>query len=83
MQKQQISWHRPLHGSFKCHIDASFFDELNCTGISMCIRDSLGSFVTTSTPCSCPLLLVMEGEAWALCAALTQINVATLVIKII
>ncbi|RZB98322.1 hypothetical protein D0Y65_021336 [Glycine soja] len=52
-------------------------------GISMCIRDSLGSFVTTSTPCSCPLLLVMEGEAWALCAALTQINVATLVIKII
>lgn len=68
-----ISWRKPPHGSFKCNIAAAFFDELDCTGISMCIRDSLGSFVTAWTQCWCPLLLVMEGEAWALRTALTHV----------
>jgi len=39
------SWLRPHQGRFKCNIDAAFSNELNITGLGMCIRDEGGVFV--------------------------------------
>ncbi|XP_024630887.1 uncharacterized protein [Medicago truncatula] len=39
------SRNRPNQGRFKCNIDVAFSNELNITGLGMCIRDEGGVFV--------------------------------------
>jgi len=61
-----IGWQRPLPGRYKCNVDVAFSSHLNRIGISICVRDSKGTFVlakVVSYPC---LYSVDVGEALGL-----------------
>jgi hypothetical protein len=51
-----VRWQRSQRGCLKCNFDASFSDQLNSTGIGICIRDDKGTFVPVKT---CTSLLYM------------------------
>lgn len=69
-----FGWQHPMSGRYKSNIDATFSSHFNCNGISICVRDSEGTFVlakVASYPC---LYSVDVGEAlgFALCFAVVE-----------
>jgi len=68
------SWQRSHQGRFKYNIDAAFLNELNITGLGMCIRDEGGVFVLAK---AIPLPVrhtVHVGEAMGLYYALEWLS---------
>lgn len=69
-----LSWQRPHQGRFKCNIDAAFSNDMNITGLGMCIRDEEGVFVLAK---AIPLPVVHSvhvGEAMDLYYALEWLS---------
>lgn len=44
-----LAWNKPTVGFMKINVDATFFKDLNQTGLGMVIRDELRIFVLTRT----------------------------------
>ncbi|KAK2358306.1 hypothetical protein QL285_095501 [Trifolium repens] len=61
-----LTWQHPQQGRLKCNIDASFSESLNRTGIGVCIRDAVGTFVLAKTLHFSPKCSVPLGEAMGL-----------------
>ena len=67
-------WQRPQRGRLKCNVDASFSNQLNRTGIGICIRDDEGTFVLAQTIPLSPVYSVAVGEALGLFHALQWLS---------
>jgi len=69
-----VGWLTPVYGRFKCNMDASFSNQLNRTGIGICIRDETGTFVLAKSIHISPMCLDAAGEALALFYALEWLS---------
>jgi ribonuclease HI len=69
-----VRWQRPQRGRLKCNVDASFSDQLNRTGIGICVRDDEGTFVLAKTVSISPMCSVAVGEALGLFHALQWLS---------
>lgn len=43
-QSEEIRWHKPIAGWYKCNIDAAMFNTNNKYGLGMCIHSHVGEF---------------------------------------
>jgi ribonuclease HI len=70
----QPRWQPPSRGRVKCNMDAAFSEQLNRTGIGVCIRDEFGTFILAKIIPISPKLSVDTGEALALYHALEWLS---------
>jgi len=57
-----LRWQPPAHGRVKCNVDASLSNQLNRTGIGICIHDEEGTFVLAKSIHISPMCSVTAGE---------------------
>jgi hypothetical protein len=69
-QLQHLRWEKPLHGWYKCNVDAAFHQSLNKTSTGWCLRDHMGRFVMAETTWLDGSCSIVEGESIALLEAL-------------
>jgi hypothetical protein len=65
-----LEWQKPVHGWYKCNLDAGFHRDINKTSTSWCLRDHLGRFVMAETTWFEGNCSIVEGEAIAMLEAL-------------
>lgn len=63
-------WQSPSTKRFKCNVDATFSDQFQRTGIGICVRDELGTFVLAKVQQFGHIYPVEIGEALGLYHAL-------------
>ncbi|PNX94194.1 cytochrome p450 [Trifolium pratense] len=73
-QQPDLTWQKPPSGWYKCNVDAGFYDELNKTSASWCLRDHMGRFVRAGTLWNEGKCSIMEGEATALLVAMKEME---------
>ncbi|XP_024640655.1 uncharacterized protein [Medicago truncatula] len=66
-----MRWQIPEYGRLKCNVDASFHRASDRAGISCCVRNDAGLFVSALTSWMRPKLSPHEGEALGLWHAMS------------
>ncbi|GAU50545.1 hypothetical protein TSUD_409890 [Trifolium subterraneum] len=72
--QQHIAWQKPLHGHYKCNVDAGFHDAEGKTSAGWCVRDYMGRFIMAGTVWMPEKCSIIEGEAMAMLEAMKELE---------